>query len=967
MDRQYDLVLTRCTDERESFGYMLDWEQDAPMQIVSTPPDLPVSTSTGVTESGGAYSGRDAAPPYPIEVNNWQDGAGQASYDQLNASPDAFKASHNIDCSDSGHIELGPRSFAYAYSATGSEIGNQSIHALGTFWANFTPAASDPRDSVRYLVRFPVVTATTDYLSTAAATTMTLVDATSLDDVTGAVTDPSVAVGDYLYCPDHNEIVTVADIASAPTLTVTRGSCGTTAIAHTASETWYAFGWRAITFSGTDPDDPVTAFCTDGGVVYAAFYSGSGASGEVWSGTAGAEWTKFGDLAQVAAMTYCAGYLYVAQDNVSSKSQVAAYEDDGTTSHILTGAGGIAPNTTTAGLVTLGNYAYWTVTDGYSRSWVYRLQKSTASTVFELVAELPHGFVATSSVVSLSQVYVGGYMDTLVTDPDNASYGQYHGYLYVIATDDEVSVACSWKDTDGDYRIKGLTNGGPLVYMLTPNDVRAYSVEHGGWWHVADVLTSSTTLTSDTLDWTTNGFDYRPCTTLKKPSEEGAIYSDYASWDTDTDGYVEAAQVTGDNSSTPGFSSTAASWGYYMKCDAGNWKRWTLDGLPAGNYGTLEASLDTSMVSPNSQAGSLCIAGSNIEARVYIKAGTVGGTRKVKIGLRYCSTGGANYVGTRWSDYMSAYAEPVIRLTMDTITGANVYIDGSLALQASYDELLQLTDSDDKTKAWFACGWPGDSQDDSTDEEIVYSYIRFTADGAYSPDYVPTTSAVATKSIAFGEGRLLIPAPDSVASYIEPKENPGTGWLQTSESGLHMGTVDKYFTTVEVIHSPLKDGQTLTVTPYIDGVASGSTSFTGPSSDVGQTTSTATVGAMGKRFYVVCGLSDTDNNRRLEDRLRVYSITGRFFTANSASLHTFILNCRKGVQTRHGNPWQADPESAIRHAFTVAESGEVVDVSCLWGDFAGRVEELTFSASPADRTGYDGLRGLLKMKVRDCS
>ena len=974
---EYDLTITRRDDAQTEFSYLLDWQQDAPMKVQSEPPDLPVSTSTGVTESGGAYSGRDAAPPYPIEVNNWQDGAGQPSYDMLNASPDAFTASHNIECSDAGHIEIGPRSFAYAYADSGSEIGNQSIYALGTFWAGFSPAASDPRNSVRYLVRYPIIAGSSsgDFLSTTTDTSFVTTDSTGLDDITGAVSDPSVAVGDYIYCPTHNEIVKVTSIASAPTLTVTRGSCGTTAAVHTAGERWYGFGWRSVTFADPDvvdpddPDDPVVAFATDGGDLYAAFYAGSGASGEVWHGTASGDWLKFGDIQQVAAMTYCAGYLYVAQDNVSSHSQVMAVEDDGTTTHVLSAVGGLAPNTKTAGLVTLGNYVYWTITDGYSRSWVYRVQYSASSPVFELVSELPHGFVATSSIVALSQVYVGGYMDTHVTDADNAGDEQYHGYLYAIVSSSEVSVACKWTDVSDDYRIVALAGGGPNIYMLTPNDVRVYSTEHGGWWHLADVLTSSTTLSLDDIDWTTSGFDYEPGETNKKPTEEGAIYSDYASWDTDTDGFAELAQVVADSSSTPGFTSSVqtvtggshAESAYCMKVDHGNWRRFTLDGLPSSGYGTLEAGVNFVM----SQGGSMVIAGANAEARVYFKGGYVGGVAKFKVGLRYCASGGASYVDTRWSDYVfSGGYSSAVRLTLDTASGAKVYINGSLALEASYDELLQVSGTD-ASKVWFACGWPGDAQTDTTDEEIYLHYVKFTSTAAYPPDYSATAVNVATKSLSFGEGRLLIPAPDSVASYIDPKENSGEGWLQTSESGLHMGTVDKYFTTAEVIHSPLKDGQTLTVSPYVDGVATGSTTFTGPSSDSGSTTDTATIAAEGKRLYIVVRLSDTDNDRCVNDRLRVTSITGRFFTANSMKLHTFILNCRKGVGTRNGNPWQRDPEDAIRHAFAIADSGEVVDVDCLWGSFSGRIEEAELSCGPPDNQRYNKMQGSLQLKVRN--
>ena len=46
---EYDLTITRRDDAQTEFSYLLDWQQDAPMKVQSEPPDLPVSTSTGVT------------------------------------------------------------------------------------------------------------------------------------------------------------------------------------------------------------------------------------------------------------------------------------------------------------------------------------------------------------------------------------------------------------------------------------------------------------------------------------------------------------------------------------------------------------------------------------------------------------------------------------------------------------------------------------------------------------------------------------------------------------------------------------------------------------------------------------------------------------------------------------------------------------------------------------------------------
>lgn len=954
----FDLELTRRADGTTT-GYMLDWDADDPMRVISSPPEVPISTSTGVAESGGSYSGKDAAPPYPIEVNNWQDGAGQPSYDKKDASPDAYAASKNIDVSDEGHFELGPRPFAYALTAP-AEIGNRAIHALGTFWSSFTPAGSDPRLSVRYLTRFPVVAGSDDYLGTTTSTTLGAVDVTALSDISGGVSAQDLAAYDYLYCPTHNEIVAVSTIVGTD-VTVVRGFCGTAAAEHTAGETWYAFGFRAVAFGAeldADPDDPVTAFATDGASLYASFWDGSTASGEIWSGNQTDAWAKFGDIQQVREMALCAGFLYCAQDNVSGSSQVSAVEDDGMTTHIVSADGGIMPNVTTAGLATLGNYVYWAVTDGYSRSWVYKLQYSATATTFELVAELPNGFVATSLVSALSNIYVGGYMDTLVTDADNAGDHRYQGYLYAIISDSQVNVACKFTDSSNDYRITGLVAGGPYIYMLTPNDVRCYSLEHGGWWHVADVLTSTADYTTPAVDWTTAGFDFNPVLYGSTPAEAQSIRTDYASWEDGTSGWMATANVVADHSTSSDLTGLAlVDYGYEMGVAAGKYYRYTIDGLPATNSGTMEVVVSN----PLSQGGSFCMAGSTKEVRVYLTGSGLGDSSLMRVGLRYSSNGGTSYAGTYWSDYVPGGTGVTVRATLNPSTGAKVYINDSLALSAPLNELLTVSGTG-ASKVWFACGWPGDAQTDTKRESIWYERVRFTSSGGYDPDYTPTTVAIDTDCIAFGEGRLLVPAPATCATYIDPKENFGGGWLQTSDSGLHMGTVDKYFTAVDVIHTPLRSGQSITVSPYIDGVSGGSATFSGPSSDVGATTSSAPIARAGKRMSVVVALRDTMNNRRRDDSLKVTSITGRFFTANSSRLHVFVLKCKK-TQTRTGGPWVSD-DAAIRTAFDIADSGEVVDVKCLWGEFAGRVEDLALSGVPAERATRDKLAGTLTMKVR---
>lgn len=984
----YDFIVHR--NDKPSFGYMFEWgdESASPASVESAPPDIPISTSTGVTQAGGAFSARDAAPPYPIEINNWQDGAGQLTYDKEDSSPEAFRSSVNVDVTQEGHFELGPR----VLHMPDWYISNKVIAALGTFWAGFTPDAEDDEPhTLRFLHRYTVTSGSGagDFLSATDDTSLVVTDATDIADLSlietlDAPTPETAAsklMGDYLYCPTHNEVIHVTGVVGT-TLTVERGECGTTAVAHTAGETWYGFNWTPVGFSGTEPTQGLTALETDGRYVYAAFHTAGSDNGEVRYGMAvdtADAWTTFVAANNIVALCFCGGYLYGAQDkhggsDVSSVGWFNTASSNAYTQISLTGA--IAQGATTAALVAVGNFAYWVVTDGLSRSWVYRIQHSSTDT-FELVSEMPRGFVATCAHSHLGNLYVGGYIDTLATTAGDSNLPRYEGALYLLGAESAVERVVKlrnfYDENSPDSRVKGLASSGPYIYILSNEDVYVYDTSQGGWAHYADTSTSTISGETADIDWLTNGFEWDNYGAYnRQPNDTGAVGSDYATWDANSDGIVDDGIVVADESSGAGFVDELWFYAvpvvdYYRRytVNAGKYRRWTFDGLP-----TDAATLECRCNSLQSQAACLNLCSTSKEVRVYLNGWVAGGVvTKHRVGLGYMTDpdGGVGDYEYRWADLPTGWH--TYRVTYSS-SGARVYVDGVPTLQSAYGELRNVTGGD-ATKVRFSVGWPGDGRTDKNKERVVFDYVRFTADGAYSPDYAGgTLTTTGMKDIATMQGVTLVPVPGNGATvggldYINSKEIAPSGHLETSDSAFHMGSVDKYFTSVTVEHSTLQSGQTLTITPYIDDIGGG-----GTDAAAGASYSTAEVNMTGKKIRVRIALTDDDPNRPYNERLRVFRITSRFFPTNSPHLHTYYLNCREGVQDRSGHDWGYDPEDAIRNIFEAADSGEVVEIESLFttdrpnGRQRARIHKVKLFKGPADLKRYDKLTGTCMVEIR---
>lgn len=1013
----YDLMVHR--DNEDSFGYMCEWggEESAPMTVTSDPPDVPVSTSSGVVTSGGPFSARDAALPYPIEICNWQDGAGQESYDNVESSAEAFRMSRNVDVTQASHFELGSRVFHFPDTTAEDTI----FSALGTFWAGFTPVTlvkAPPESlmlqpaSVKFLVRYELTSvAATYYLIDDDDTRLDVVGATGHADRGSAYTGIGVAVNDYLYCPTHNEVVKVTNVATA-NLTVTRGQCGTTAIAHSASEKWYGFGWRAVTFDATDaptfypPEQSVSAFATDGKYVYASFTDLAGNNGSVWRGTQSGSWTRWAEADNITNMVQAGGYIYATQDLYNDITKAGYFAVAGTlpsdlgTFTALSLSGAMQWSWNSAGLAASNNYAYWAVTDGYSKSAVYKIHNSTDDP-FELVSPLPDGFIATHAYGHLGSVYIGGYFDNLDNLTGDTGLPQYEGAVFLVA-DNTLMLSARFRtsydqESPYDTRVKGMASAGPYLLVLTVDDTYVYDTQHGAWSHGYNTSTGSVSSVSAEEDWV----DETAYPAFLWFSSDGTpaattVQTVYTGWDTDTNGFIDAGFISNDADTAADFEAT--DYGTYKnfktgasvvphryKVDAKKWKKWVVSGgLNATDQkGTLVAVVK----GLQSQAGNLIMCDGVKEARVAMRGVMSDGkVVKYQFGVGWMK----NVNGDAW-DYEYEWGgkiEPkvtVLRMVYSP-TGVTLYVNGK-----NYKSIARakLRNSSTAQVQW-TVGWPGQmsraayNSEDDYNEKICYLYLNFSAVDAYTPD--GTIGGVNTvtdmRGIAHAQGITYIPIPGGGFDCIDNREIATEGFLETSDSAFHMGSVLKYFTSVVVEHSPLQDGQSIYITPIKDDVPTGSTSYvadildTDDSLNVGRVTSTALVNAQGKKIRARVEIRDDNPARPYVYRLRVFRITTKFFPVNSPHVHVYYLNCREGVQCRTGRDWGYDPEEAIRHLFSAADSGEVVHIESLFtsnvvDDVTGevglqkaRLESVKLYQGPGDMQKYNKLTGTVQVKLR---
>jgi hypothetical protein len=240
--------------------------------------------------------------------------------------------------------------------------------------------------------------------------------------------------------------------------------------------------------------------------------------------------------------------------------------------------------------------------------------------------------------------------------------------------------------------------------------------------------------------------------------------------------------------------------------------------------------------------------------------------------------------------------------------------------------------------------------------------VRYTNGGAYPPDYVPGTQLVTPNTIAVKDGIVYVPLPDSYLMVCDPMMVASSGWLETSASTLKQGTKLKQFSTVDVVHTPLASGQTLTTEVDVDGSTAGLLVEAGPTTSP---VSTVTVNTQGKRISTRVSLADTETWRPVSMRLQVTDITEYFTPLPQGATYTFIFNCSDRATLRNGKPYDIAPDVALAH---LSDSvGKTVTVESIYGSFSGYVAAFSELATTSDITRSDKERGRVQVVIKDMS
>ena len=989
----YDVVVE--TAGGEFVGYMLHWGADnPPISIETQPPELPIGTSVDLSGSPVKFTARDAAPPYPIVIEDWTHGQGQDSYDYEDSHASRYAYSRCIDVTQRGHFELGPMPMLLEHSA----IQTYVISANDTFVAGFTPnqSGSNYIDQLRYFVvaRFKL---SGEYLPNTTNTTITI--APGYLDAQGNLTCAKPAefslpattgnhiIGAKLYCPVHDEIVTITARVSNATFTVERGEIPQ---AHTADCLWALMTWIPMTYTtGEEPSSSslVSGLATDGDQIHVAITAPGANSSALYRGRVPESPSTSGDLARqassvpaITSLHVAAGYLW-GVSYTSTSGLTAGYFSGSPPSWNQVTLSGAMPRgaVADAGLASTDNTVYWAVAcaaNDRHKSFVYAMYNDGSSWKPKLVAELPTGFAARSICSSLGKIYVGGAMMNDQVYAGDTDYPYSTGYLYRVSDDGAIELAASLR-VNSRYNqpptaIEGMVDGGGFIYLLAQGDVYVYDLSTGGVSHYSDAPVNAQQVFSgtnvwyyDKSQWAAAGFYYLP---QKLPTENQAILSTRDDLDTDSDGYLDSSKVSTTNSSNPGLSATVESGVLKLSVQANNWYRWKIAGCANGSEHTVGFMVNYMY----SEAGCFVIGDATHEVRVFMRAPTnaAGEVQKYQIGLGEVANPSVGVTEYIWKENMHdlAIAGFTAYVSLDG-EGAELWVNGR-KLQEVPRSRLRYCDSLSMESVWFSVGWPGlaETFDNKKKEKIYYTRMMMRNDGAVpdpSVQYGSTMSSDIHHLIAFDSGVLGVCCPGTGFGISDNSLIVGDGWLDTSETALHTGSLRKFFVDVIIDHSAVQDGQTLTGIAYVDGVpvASG----TAP---IGSEQTTIPVLLSGERIYVGVNLSDPMQDRPYPHRLRVYRITARFYPSSSQPLINMVLNCREHVQRRDGRNWGQDPEYAIAHLFNAASSGELVS---LWlpffeymhgGSVRARIESVTVLPGTMDRDHGDRITGTVYVRAR---
>ena len=932
--KPYDLLIS---DSQGELGLVADWGVPNPIRRTEQQPQEKGSSVQLTAEQ--PYAGTDSGPPYPVQMDSFVGGMGQPSYDAPRAAYDAFLYSERLDTNTPGALHLGPRvTFAKWDGSTSLWSGGANVQTKDTVRG---PAFSGVGLN---LLTFTGTASQIRSLKMGSTTlTVALQDGTDGTAVTTEIT--GMVYGGLMRSRTTGAVFYIAVLNSATSWKVMwlNGGTGQIEPIGTVFDVWY---YNAVTYTvgGDAPAALVRDYTTDGQYVYACA-SDSSSNGTIVYGSTASNWALWSSTTGMLSICHAGGILYGARKTASGIE--LGYFGAAKTWVPFASTGLLNAAATFAGMTSNNLFVYAALTDGYSHSFLMRMQHSTEDK-YGQVAEFPEGFVATCCYGAAGIVYVGGYRKTGEIDETGALTVE--GLVYAVLGDSAIMRVCVLNQEPGrDMRVLSIGSRGVNLLVATTSDLFRYNLEEGAASHWADITTNSVVEGIDT-----EGFTW------------DAVWAQAA--DPNVITYPEDATpawTDGGNSNPVAYHvrSNVADGVYGMEMEAVATKHqdWYRDDGTSVNR-TFEVhtkAVGTSVTNGQmqSQCGMFSLSNSSKVGIVRLAAVMSGGSRTI-----YEIAAGKWVSGTtfEWTTYAKTNLPPntdlIIRMTI-SIDGFKVYLNDDLLWTLPYAELAATTGigtlAPNRTR--WGTGWWAQSTTNTLAEHGTFLYARYANSGAYPPNYAGSSSNVAYVTDVFNSaGFTYVPVPALGINIIEPYLNPASpGYLKTSASTLRQGSVKKFISHADVLHSPLYAGQSLRL-----GVIT-ETGATALSEGVrlDDNTTRFDIGSSVRRVALDVEIGDTAWSRPSTQRLDVWGLTFGYVPEAQHPSYEFQLSVTSVTQG-----FDADASDTIDRLLALA--GKTAPCSCLYGDFTAYVEQVDFVPVPS--TGdYPYKQGRVRVQLRD--
>lgn len=593
--------------------------------------------------------------------------------------------------------------------------------------------------------------------------------------------------------------------------------------------------------------DPLTAACdavalaSDGEKLYVLYANGDSTQAVhqgLWSYTTddiyttadigsevlnGTQLSNTTTVKTVTDMVFCGGWLYLSAAT-SDGAKLGYYSDAAADFVALSPDGLITPTMTCFGLAAVGTWVYWGLTSG-GRSWVYAAQYDASAGLkhFQQFVELPTGFVGSSLIPYLGNLYIGG---SYIAEDADAAQG-----AVFLANQNGISRLCTIGDDPNETddpgadvnRNRVIAGYGydHFIYLLTERSLYRWDVRDGGLNHIADPGTFSVSSGDPgsllSIPWNTT-YSYwqdpaytndEPCG-VEEPQLDGSTYS--GRWEDDVITYYDtegALQFVRYKSDTRDLNGDNV------------YSEWDTDGTTFGNFasgGVVE--FEVKNIREDAFGLGITTAGGGTGAtRDHAILQLRGRTSSDNISVYYLNSSG---VVTFLCDVSGRDTVHRFFFSADNTTKlAKLWCDDVFLGQWTMRRQSFAPLPDPGFAYCYGSFFLGSYSGITRDWQVSLRYMRWAVGQGYDPTWTTSSGVVASGSFTVIAGSpYIVSAPATGTKGLmafDFSARAESGWLETSETALRMPTVAKTATTLEVYHDATDSESTITVSVYVDG------------------------------------------------------------------------------------------------------------------------------------------------------